>query len=156
MLGWLVQKGYLVVRVGIMRSGYGIVHAKYGLIYDPSGNAIVFSGSGNETAQGLIANYDHLEISDSWTNPIRFQHYREEFENIWNDTDVFVHTMPLPEAVQKELIKFADPEPPIREPRETEPVISNVNGEIDRKKQLCSGSSLHIRHISLMVQLPVI
>ena len=134
MLGWLVQKGYLIVRVGIMRSGYGIVHAKYGLIYDPSGNAIVFSGSGNETAQGLIANYDHLEISESWTDPIRFQHYREEFENIWNDTDDFVRTMPLPEAVEKELIKFAGPEPPIREPRETEPVSSGIKGETDRKK----------------------
>ena len=119
MLGWLVQKGYLIVRVGIMRSGCGIVHAKYGLIYDPQGNAIVFSGSGNETAQGLIANYDHLEISESWTNAVRFHHYKEEFENIWNDTDVFVHTMPLPEAVQKELIKFAGPEPPIHEPKET-------------------------------------
>ncbi len=134
MLGWLVQKGYLIVRVGIMRSGCGIVHAKYGLIYDPQGNAIVFSGSGNETAQGLIANYDHLEISESWTNAVRFHHYKEEFENIWNDTDVFVHTMPLPEAVQKELIKFAGPEPPIHEPKETESVLPGVKGEIDRKK----------------------
>jgi len=134
MLGWLVQKGYLVVRVGIMRSGYGIVHAKYGLIYDPSGNAIVFSGSGNETAQGIIANYDHLEISDSWTNPIRFQHYQEEFENVWNDIDAYVHTMPLPEAVEKELIKFAGPEPPIHEPRDTESVLTGREKEIERRK----------------------
>jgi len=134
MLGWLVQKGYLVVRVGIMRRGYGIVHAKYGMIYDPSGDAIVFSGSGNETAQGLTANYDHLEISESWTNAVRFHHYREEFENIWNDSDEFVHTMPLPEAVKKELIKFAGPEPPIHEPRHSEQKNSGQEEQIARKK----------------------
>lgn len=134
MLGWLVQKGYLVIRVGIMRAGYGIVHAKYGLIYDPHGDAIVFGGSGNETAQGVIANYDLLEISDSWTNPIRFRFYKEEFENIWNDTDAYVHTMPLPEAVEKELIKFADAEPPVREPKESEPILTRMKGDIDRKK----------------------
>jgi len=57
MLGWLVKKGLLEVRVGVLRRGEGIVHAKFGVITDERGDSIVFSGSGNESASGLMANY---------------------------------------------------------------------------------------------------
>ncbi len=63
MLAWLAKRGLLEVRVGVMRRGYGIVHAKFGLVTDVTGDAIVFAGSGNESAQGLVANYERLDLS---------------------------------------------------------------------------------------------
>lgn len=116
MLGWMVKAGLLEVRVGVMRHGEGVVHAKFGIITDECGNSVVFSGSGNESAAGLRANYERLEISGSWTDRERFEEYRREFEELWNDTHPDVHTVSLPEALRLKLIKFAPPEPPTIEP----------------------------------------
>jgi superfamily II DNA or RNA helicase len=116
MLAWLVKKGLLGLRVGVMRHGEGIVHAKFGVIIDELGDSVVFNGSGNESASGLMANYENLEVSTSWEDPERYRHYSEEFESLWRDTHPDVHTVSLPEAMRLRLIKFAPPEPPTTEP----------------------------------------
>ncbi len=116
MLGWLVKKGLLDVRVGVMRHGEGVVHAKFGIFRDEAGNAVVFSGSGNESAQGLIGNYERLEVSTSWEDPERYLEYSQEFEALWTDIHPDVHTVTLPEALRLQLIKFAPKEAPTREP----------------------------------------
>ena len=116
MLGWLYQHGYLDLRVGIMRHGSGIVHAKFGIIHDATGKALVFSGSGNESAQGMTGNYERLELSTSWRDEERYQEYQREFEALWNDQDAAVHTVSLPEALRLKLIKFAPRQPPPFEP----------------------------------------
>jgi len=116
MLGWMTKTGLLAVRVGVMRQGEGIVHGKFGLVYDTAGKAVVFSGSGNESAQGLRANYERLEVSTSWEDVERFREYRVEFEALWNDSHPHVHTVTLPDAIRQKLIKFAPPELPLAEP----------------------------------------
>ncbi|MGA2585468.1 MAG: helicase-related protein [Candidatus Aminicenantales bacterium] len=116
MLGWMTKSGLLAVRVGVMRQGEGIVHGKFGLVYDASGKAIVFNGSGNESAQGLRANYERLEVSASWQDEERFREYREEFDALWKDSHPHVHTVTLPEALKLKLVKLAPPEPPVTEP----------------------------------------
>lgn len=116
MLAWLVQRGFLEVRVGVMRRAHGVVHAKYGIVSDRHGDAVVFRGSGNESAQGLLANYEELEISTSWSDPEGSRYFASRFDAVWGDTDPDVHTLPLPEALRQQLIKFAPPEPPILEP----------------------------------------
>jgi superfamily II DNA or RNA helicase len=116
MLAWLVKSEYLAIRVGVMRHGQGIMHAKFGLVYDIAGDAVVFSGSGNETAQGLLANYERLEVSASWNDEERLKEYETEFADLWNNSHSDVHTVTLPEAIKRNLVRFAPPEPPIREP----------------------------------------
>jgi superfamily II DNA or RNA helicase len=116
MLGWLVKKGWLEVRVGVMRRGEGIVHAKFGIVTDAHDDAVVFAGSGNETAQGLRGNYERLEISTSWNDAERFSEYRDEFDSLWKDRHPDVHTVSLPEAIRLKLVRFAPREAPGREP----------------------------------------
>jgi superfamily II DNA or RNA helicase len=116
MLGWLAKSGRLEVRVGVMRYGTGIMHAKFGIAYDAHGDAIVFSGSGNETSHGLAGNYEQLEVSGSWQDQDRFEHYQSEFETLWKDQHDHVYTVSLPEAVKLRLIKFATAQPPQAEP----------------------------------------
>lgn len=116
MLGWMTKTGLLDVRVGVMRQGEGIVHGKFGLVYDSADRAIVFNGSGNESAKGLRANYERLEISASWQDKERFREYRDEFTALWTDIHPHVHTVTLPEALKQRLIKLAPPEPPVSEP----------------------------------------
>jgi hypothetical protein len=116
MLAWLVKREFLAVRVGFMRRTGGIVHAKYGIVTDSRGDAVVFRGSSNESRQGLVANYDQLEVSGSWSDPEAYQYFRDEFEALWQDKHSHVGTVTLPEALRLELIKFAPEEPPIIEP----------------------------------------
>lgn len=116
MLAWLARHGFLEIRVGLMRAGGGIVHGKFGLATDREGEAIVFSGSGNESAAGLLANYECLEVSTSWDDPGRCEHYRRQFDALWTDTHPAVHTVSLPEALRLKLIRLAPKEPPVEEP----------------------------------------
>ena len=116
MLGWMVNRGFLEVRVGVMRRGEGIVHAKFGIMTDETGDSVVFSGSGNESAKGLLGNYERLEISTSWEDHARFQEYSQEFNALWSDAHPDVHTVTLPEALRLKLVKFAPKEPPTVEP----------------------------------------
>lgn len=116
MLAWLVKKGLLAIKVGVMRRGEGIVHAKFGIFRDEADDAVVFSGSGNESASGLSANYERLEVSTSWDDRERYVEYTNEFEALWKDAHADVHTVTLPEALRLQIVKFAPPEPPITEP----------------------------------------
>ena len=116
MLGWLIKEGLLEVRVGVMRHGTGIVHAKFGIMTDQAGDAVVFSGSGNESARGLIANYERIDVSTSWDDTERHEEYAGEFNALWGDTHPDVFTVSLPDALRLKLIKFAPPEPPVDEP----------------------------------------
>ena len=95
MLGWLVKNRLLEVRVGVMRFGDGILHAKFGIATDAAGDAVIFSGSGNESASGLTANYERLEVSTSWGDEERFGVYSQEFEKLWDDVHPDVHTVSI-------------------------------------------------------------
>jgi hypothetical protein len=115
MLGWLVRDGWLDVKVGLMRQADGILHSKFGLFVDGAGDAVVFAGSGNESASGLWSNNETLEVSSSWGDAERYLHMRAEFDQLWSGTDPAVVTVSLPEAVRDHLIKFAPQAPPIKE-----------------------------------------
>lgn len=107
MLGFLYREKLLDLRVGIMRSGEGIVHAKFGIFIDKTGDAVVFNGSGNESEAGWLANYEELEVSPSWVDKERLEYFRQRFETLWNNKDADVATFDLPDAVRLELIKYA-------------------------------------------------
>lgn len=108
MLGLLVKRGLLEVRVGVMRSGRGILHAKFGIVTDASGDSVVFTGSDNESASALTANFENLEISGSWADPERYEHYNQRFEVLWSGHDPYVDVMALPVAVRDRLIRYSD------------------------------------------------
>src|SRR5690606_33794777 len=111
-LGLLVKQGLLEVRVGVMRAGKGILHAKFGVVTDAAGDSIVFSGSGNESASGLVANYEELEVTGSWSDSARFDHYRGRFDELWSGNSPQVTVVSLPTAVSERLIRYADHDQP--------------------------------------------
>lgn len=110
LLGLLVKRGLLEMRVGVMRSGRGILHAKFGVITDISDDALVFSGSGNESASGLIANYEELEVTASWEDAKRYEYFRDRFEQLWEGDNSQVDVISLPAAVRDRLIRYAQHE----------------------------------------------
>ncbi|MGQ9684200.1 MAG: DEAD/DEAH box helicase, partial [Anaerolineae bacterium] len=116
MLAWLVASGWLEVRVGLMGHTQGILHAKFGVVSDRHGDCIAFSGSDNETGQALSENYEELVLGTSWDDPAFTEHYAARFEALWQDRDEQVTSLPLPEAVRKELITLAPAKRPVTEP----------------------------------------
>lgn len=118
MLAWLARDGWLEMKVGVMRHADGILHAKFGLFVDAASEAVVFAGSGNESAKGIRGNYEKLEISRSWDDPERHAHFRDEFELLWSGDDPAVAAVSLPDAVRDALIKLAPEAPPIAEPED--------------------------------------
>lgn len=127
LLGLLVKRGLLEVRVGVMRSGRGILHAKFGIITDASGDALVFSGSGNESAYGLIANYEELEVTPSWEDEDRLRYYRNRFEELWAGNSSQVDVISLPAAVRDRLIRYAQSE---------EIAVATLRPEMSRRERL--------------------
>ena len=116
MLAWLARDGWLEMKVGVMRRGDGILHAKFGLFVDADDEALIFDGSGNESGSALRSNYEMLTIGGSWIDPERHAHFRDEFELLWSGEDPAVAVIPLPDAVRNALIKLAPDAPPVAEP----------------------------------------
>lgn len=107
MLAFLVREGLLEIKVGVMKSGQGILHAKFGVITDQQGDSIVFGGSSNESRSGLQLNYENLEVSTSWQDPERLEKHQQEFEFLWQGQHPLIDTFDLPDAVTYKLIQFA-------------------------------------------------
>lgn len=123
-LAWLVAQGRLEVRVVVEADPYtrqplasgGYFHAKGGILWDERGDGVAFSGSINETATAWRYNYETFHVFCSWREPEHFRHEAERFERLWQDAEGGWLTVPLPEAVTRELVKMAPPEPPLEEP----------------------------------------
>ncbi len=112
MLAWLAARGWLEVRVGVMRRTNGILHAKFGLVTDASGDTLAFAGSDNETGKALVENYEMVSLGTSWQDPEFVEHHRKSFEKLWSGEDEHVATVPLPQAVAEKLLSWAPTDPP--------------------------------------------
>jgi len=123
-LAWLVAQGRLEIRVVVEADPYtrqplasgGYFHAKGGVLWDERGDGIAFSGSINETATAWRYNYESFHVFCSWREPEHFRHEAERFERLWEDAEAGWLTVPLPEAVRRELVRLAPAEPPLEEP----------------------------------------
>ncbi len=118
MLAWMLSKGLLEIKVGIMRYTGGINHAKYGYVTDPAGDILLYRGSGNETAQALSQNYEQFEISTSWSDEDAVIHYRTEFDQIWRGKHPSVMVVDLPTGLKQRLLRLVPDKPPLTEPME--------------------------------------
>ncbi len=112
MLTWLVAEGWLEVRVGVMRAGRGILHAKFGVVTDQAGDALAFMGSDNETGEAISSNYEELALGASWLDEEFTTTFQQRFDTLWSDADPNVRVVKLPDAVREALIKLAPKEPP--------------------------------------------
>ena len=112
LLGYLVKRGWIEVRVGVLRTGNGILHSKFGVVRDAAGDALMFRGSANESASGLRHNVEHVEVTTSWEDPAGYEHFTGLFEKMWENQHPAIETFALPDAVAQKLISFAPEELP--------------------------------------------
>ncbi|HXH21423.1 MAG TPA: helicase-related protein [Dehalococcoidia bacterium] len=130
-LAWMVAHGALDIRVVLPTGPDGrplpahqaadYFHPKEGLLTDPCGHQLAFSGSANETPSGWLHNYEQFMVYTSWesSRPYLLQ-VAERIERLWQGREEGWRALPVPEAVRERLIRLAPDEPPGQDPLEVE------------------------------------
>jgi len=90
-LAWLIAEGALEIRLAIRLDdeghlARGLYHEKVGIFTDEEGNHVAFAGSANETAGGLVDNFESIKVFWSWDDPQgRVAEEIQNFEGLWNN-----------------------------------------------------------------------
>ncbi len=103
LLSELISSGTLEIKVAVMKNlekcPNAMFHPKFGLMYNPDGGIVSFTGSMNETQNGMIGNWDHIEVSLSHNNASHVRKLKERFDGLWNGRDDSVMILNLPKVV---------------------------------------------------------
>lgn len=136
-LAWLVAHERLEVKIALkkIRPGgsfpIGIYHEKLGIFADADGNKVAFSGSSNETAGGLIDNFEAVDVFWSWDDQQgRVALKEHNFEDLWNNRTTTLEVLPFPEAAYAKLLQFKQDQPPRDDPESDK---SKVRGTPPKK-----------------------
>jgi superfamily II DNA or RNA helicase len=131
-LAWMVSVGQLDIRVVLPTGPDGhplpasrsesYYHPKEGVFTDAEGNQIAFSGSINESATAIEDNYETFCVYFGWneSKPYLAQ-VRRRFDNLWEHREPNWISMPIPEAVKQELLRYRPAMAPTRDPEEPAP-----------------------------------
>lgn len=108
LLAHLIADNILDIKVAFTenQSGIGIYHEKVGIIEDSYGNKVVFTGSMNESATGMVSNYETIDVFCSWKewDKERVATKTEAFSRIWDNVEPSMVVKKFPE-VDAALIK---------------------------------------------------
>ena len=114
-LSWLAATGLLEMRLAfrVDDQGHvagGLFHEKIGIFSDPDGNHVSFSGSANETAGGLVENFESIKVFRSWNDDEgRVGEDIADFESLWSDTTAGLSVVEFTEIGTQLLQRFHDP-----------------------------------------------
>ena len=92
-LAWLAAAGLLEIKLALRldaRGGFarGIFHEKTGIFTDRDGNHVAFAGSSNETAGGLVENFESIKVFCSWRD--QEGRVQEEIDNLVQPQNLWV------------------------------------------------------------------
>lgn len=115
-LAWLSAAKRLEVKLALRVDGdgrvsRGLYHEKIGIFSDEAGAHVAFTGSSNETAGGLIENFESIDVFTSWNDPEgRVDAKIAHFEALWANQSAGVRVIEFSDASRELLEKFRDPD----------------------------------------------
>lgn len=121
-LSWLIAEERLEVRIAIPLDEQGmprrgIYHEKMGIFTDRFGHAVAFTGSPNETAGGLVDNFEATDVFWSWDDPHgRVERKIRNFDRLWHNRTGGLSVIQFPDAVRQQLLKYRTKHRPTIEP----------------------------------------
>ena len=90
----------------------GIYHEKMGIIADDFGNAVAFSGSNNESAAAMLANYETIDVYCSWKGDAdRVKAKADAFSSLWSDQEPHLRVVEFPELKDEIIGRYRRAEP---------------------------------------------
>ena len=101
-LSWLIENKFMDIKVAFMQGG-AIYHEKFGIFTDGEGEKIAFAGSSNETAHGLLSNYERLDVYPYWDSVTKVNEFSKHFDRIWNDNAGSIKVMEFPKVARDKL-----------------------------------------------------
>lgn len=113
-LAWLAASGLLEIKLALRVNPHGkfargIYHEKVGIFTDSAGNHVAFSGSSNETAGGLLENFESIKVFCSWKDSEgRVQEEIDNFDNLWSNSTLGLKVVEFTEAGRELLERFRD------------------------------------------------
>ncbi|MBW4659917.1 MAG: DEAD/DEAH box helicase family protein [Drouetiella hepatica Uher 2000/2452] len=118
-LAWLLSKGLLEIKLAVHQDPYqrGIYHEKLGIFRDADGNVVVFTGSANESASGLIDNFECVDVFRSWRSgdDERVTEKLEDFQRLWENQTPTLEILEFPEAARRSLLRLCPTQFPVTE-----------------------------------------
>ncbi len=117
-LAWMIADDILDFRLALPRNKLdNEFHAKFGIFIDTQGNQIAFNGSYNDSITGT-RNYEEIDIFCSWAEGQMdwVERRKEQFQRLWDNQDVNVRVLELPEAAREKIIKLRSNERPYKVP----------------------------------------
>lgn len=106
-LAWLSAAGLLEVKLALKldndgRYCNGIYHEKMGVLTDSVQDHVAFSGSSNETAGGLIGNFESIKVFRSWQDSEgRVAEELENFASLWDNTTPELEVIDFSDATEE-------------------------------------------------------
>ncbi|WP_299575216.1 DEAD/DEAH box helicase family protein [uncultured Williamsia sp.] len=108
LLGRLIADEKLDIKLAFVRheGRIGIYHEKLGIFRDPSGDLVAFTGSSNETAGGLVANFESIEVYRGWLDGDgeRAASLEHDFNTLWANNTPMLSVEDFPEVSRDRLI----------------------------------------------------
>jgi len=118
-LAWLLSKGLLEIKLAVHQNPHqrGIYHEKLGIFSDPDDNVVVFTGSANESASGLIDNFECMDVFRSWRSgdDERIAEKIEDFRRLWQNQTPTLEILDFPEAARQSLLRLRPTQFPVAE-----------------------------------------
>ncbi|MFQ5496018.1 MAG: SNF2-related protein, partial [Phycisphaerae bacterium] len=111
-LAWLIAEERLDIRIAVPTDANGgpragIYHEKLGLFSDHEDHVVAFTGSPNETAGGLVANFETLDVFWSWDDPQEWVARKvANFGCLWQNRVIGFNVVAFPDAARRHLLKF--------------------------------------------------
>lgn len=110
-LSWLIYRGQLDIKIAFTTNG-SKYHEKFGIFTDKNNNSIAFSGSANETYNGLSQNFEKIDVYSNKQDKHRIDNAIMDFEKLWSNETNELKVINLPETIRKKMIEYKSLVPP--------------------------------------------
>ncbi len=118
-LAWLLSRELLEIKLAVHQNPcqQGIYHEKLGIFRDSDDQVVVFTGSANESASGLIANFECIDVFRSWRSgdDERIAEKIEDFQRLWENQTPTLEILDFPEAARRSLLRLCPVQFPMME-----------------------------------------
>ncbi len=111
-LSWLLRCRCIEIKIALMKDA--LFHPKAWL-FGNDDDIVAAHGSSNVTYAGIRKNIEQIAISRSWQDPNQryiTDRLRNEFDRLWDNNYDNCIVIPIPEAVQKQLLRDYCPDYP--------------------------------------------
>lgn len=116
LLTWLVKENLLDIKVAIPKHHEvgGHFHRKTSIVTDSHGDKLAFEGSPNESVLAWKYNDESFNAYKSWEQNPYLSPMVEEFERLWENKADSSTVIPIPEALERQLIIYAPEKNPTK------------------------------------------